>query len=69
VPWHLMMQSKTFMNMWGSLDADATFDEKTFVFPLNDINAVCFGKIVEWLEQHNGMPDPQIEEEPITGEV
>jgi hypothetical protein len=64
-----MMQSKAFKNMWGSLYEDDSFDQKTFIFPLNDITAACFGKIVEWLAEHNGKPEPEVQEEPITREV
>jgi hypothetical protein len=70
-----MMKSKTFKNMWKSnFSFEETFDhckitEKPFIFPLNGISKICFEKVVEWLDQHNGKPDPVIKEDPITTEV
>lgn len=58
--------------MWESLGAEETFSQesaKPFVFPLNEITNICFGKIVEWMENHNGHPEPVVKEDPITGEV
>jgi hypothetical protein len=69
-----MMQSRTFKDMWkSSLSLDKSFDHlknaEKFIFPLNDITKICFGKIVEWLDNHDGQPDPVIEEDPITTEA
>ena len=77
VPWHLMMQAKTFLNMWETLGIEEEFDEQQkapnaepFIFPLgDDITGYCFGKLVEWMEHRNGLPDPVVQLHPITQEA
>ncbi|KAL3105357.1 hypothetical protein niasHT_026090 [Heterodera trifolii] len=69
-PWHLMAQSKTFMQMWESLG----MEEKTqddfadFVFPLNDITSDCFQQILAWMREHHNLPEPIVKEDPVTQE-
>lgn len=67
-----MMQSKTFMNMWDGLGFEKGNHQEqseSFIFPLNNISKACFEKIIEWLDEHKGQPEPEIKEDPITKEV
>ena len=60
-----MMQSKTFVGMWKTLGMDEEFDREeenadAFIFPLGEISGLCFGKIVEWMEQRKGQPEVEV---------
>lgn len=65
VPYHLLMQSRTFSNMWMSLGAEEKYcpdaDAKDLVlFPLNDITSECFQQIIAWMREHHGQPEAVI---------
>jgi hypothetical protein len=71
-----MMQAKTFMNMWETLEIEEEFDQQQaeenaepFIFQLGDITSICFEKILEWMEHRNGMPEPEVQVNPITQEA
>ncbi|KAI1712455.1 skp1 family, dimerization domain-containing protein [Ditylenchus destructor] len=47
-------------------ESPATFDDE---FPLVNVNASVFKKIIEWCEEHYGEPDPELKVEPKTLET
>ncbi|KAI3414212.1 hypothetical protein GPALN_011669 [Globodera pallida] len=73
-PWHLMAQSKTFMQMWENLGMEmasyqaSSLTAAEFEFPLNEITGECFHKILEWMREHHNIPEPILKQDPVTDE-
>ncbi|CAK5021451.1 unnamed protein product [Meloidogyne enterolobii] len=59
-----LLQSSVFKDMYKDLDMKPEDLEK-FEFPVN-VEANVFSKVVEWLGEHIGKPDPKIEDDPAT---
>ncbi|CAK5086246.1 unnamed protein product [Meloidogyne enterolobii] len=59
-----LLQSSVFMNMWKDLDMSPK-DLEEFEFKVN-VETNIFSKVVEWMGEHIGKPDPQIEDDPAT---
>uniref|UniRef100_A0A915M7M9 Skp1-related protein n=1 Tax=Meloidogyne javanica TaxID=6303 RepID=A0A915M7M9_MELJA len=71
-----LLQSSVFKNMWKVLDfgfeiillADLDMSPKDleeFEFKVN-VETNIFSKVVEWMGEHIGKPDPKIEDDPAT---
>jgi len=43
--------------------------EDEFIFPLNEITGLCFGKIVEWMEEHKGQPEVEVKMDKYNAQV
>ncbi|CAK5074703.1 unnamed protein product [Meloidogyne enterolobii] len=59
-----LLQSSVFMNMWKDLDMSPK-DLEEFEFKVN-VETNIFSKVVEWMGEHIGKPDPTIEDDPAT---
>nr|CAD2157375.1 unnamed protein product [Meloidogyne enterolobii] len=59
-----LLQSSVFKDMYKDLDMKPEDLEK-FEFPVN-VEANVFSKVVEWMGEHIGKPDPKIEDDPAT---
>nr|CAD2194143.1 unnamed protein product [Meloidogyne enterolobii] len=59
-----LLQSNVFMNMWKDLDMSPK-DLEEFEFKVN-VETNTFSKVVEWMGEHIGKPDPKIEDDPAT---
>ncbi|KAH7725774.1 SKR-1 protein [Aphelenchoides avenae] len=59
--------SHTFDTMYKDLNIDK---EENFpgVFPVANVEARVFKKVIEWCVEHKGQPDPVIEQDPNTRE-
>uniref|UniRef100_A0A914LFQ2 Skp1-related protein n=2 Tax=Meloidogyne incognita group TaxID=654580 RepID=A0A914LFQ2_MELIC len=59
-----LLQSSVFKNMWKDLDMSPK-DLEEFEFKVN-VETNIFSKVVEWMGEHIGKPDPKIEDDPAT---
>uniref|UniRef100_A0A914I1S6 Skp1-related protein n=1 Tax=Globodera rostochiensis TaxID=31243 RepID=A0A914I1S6_GLORO len=64
----LLLQSKTFADMWKDLNLSSKDLPDSLVFPMSTISAPIFKKVGNWMENHVGKPQPVIEEDPNTHE-
>jgi S-phase kinase-associated protein 1 len=59
--------SHTFDAVYRSIDLDELSDFPQ-EFPVKDVSAPVFRKIIDWCENHKGEPDPVVQRDQLTGE-
>ncbi|KAH7725843.1 S-phase kinase-associated protein 1-like [Aphelenchoides avenae] len=60
--------SHTFDDMYKNLGLDVEGGEFPGTFPVPNIEARVFKKVVDWCKAHKGQPDPVVEKDPFTQE-
>ncbi|KAH7721989.1 SKR-1 protein [Aphelenchoides avenae] len=59
--------SHSFDAVYQSLDLDEDADFPQ-IYPVKDVSAHVFRKVIDWCEKHKGQPDPIVHHDPITRE-
>ncbi|KAH7697916.1 Protein SKR-1 protein, partial [Aphelenchoides avenae] len=60
--------SHTFDDMYKNLGLEEEGGEFPGTFPVKNIEARAFKKVVDWCKAHKGHPDPVVEKDPFTRE-
>ncbi|KAH7718731.1 SKR-1 protein [Aphelenchoides avenae] len=60
--------SHTFDDMYKNLGLEEEGGEFPGTFPVKNIEARVFKKVVDWCKAHKGQPDPVVKKDPVTRE-
>jgi len=66
VRWTLLMKSSVFEVAWAAAGENMDSTLEGFTFPLAGVDYDTFMRVVEWLENREGRPDPEVIEDPYT---